>query len=239
VAVDVAAGEGFGGDNGPIVVRSALDEGIERRLGRATVLADAVAEGSVMPFDRLFAGRDEGLPGAAASMGGRARMGVPTRILAHREAQEIEAHPAFVGMQGVRDAGLRGVQLEPYRGQEGSHRRVCRFDRVAAVVQDDEVISLCRLPGYADPGGEAQRASQDAVGIIQRPLSGVRCSSLLWCPPIVARDQPQAGGRHAHGLLEGETMSGSGESDDDRQPAGLCRPRPSCPSGPAGAVGIT
>ena len=68
------------------------------------------------------------------------------------------------------------------------------------------------------PVGKAQRASQGAVGIIRRPLYGVRCSSLLWCPPIVARDQPQAGGRHAHGLLEGETMSGSGESDDDRPP---------------------
>jgi hypothetical protein len=62
--------------------------------------------------------------------------------LAHREAQEIEAHTTLAGMQGVRDAGLRGVQLEPYRGQEGRHRRVCRFDRVAAMVQDDEVISV-------------------------------------------------------------------------------------------------
>ena len=69
-------------------------------------------------------------------------MGCPTGILAHREAQEIEAHPALTRMQGVRDVGLRGVQLQAHRGQEGAHGRLCRFDRVTAMVEDDEVISV-------------------------------------------------------------------------------------------------
>lgn len=69
-------------------------------------------------------------------------MGFPTRILAHREAQEIEAHLTLTGMQGVRDAGLRGVQLQAHRGQEGAHGRLGRFDRLAALVEDDEVISV-------------------------------------------------------------------------------------------------
>ena len=66
MTLGVTASEGFGGDGGPIVVRPAPDAGIERRderaLRRAPVLSDEGAEGGVMPFERLFAGRDGVVP---------------------------------------------------------------------------------------------------------------------------------------------------------------------------------
>jgi hypothetical protein len=141
----VEAVEGVFGHRMPeIVGPAALDLVDPRQHGAHVDLGLPVGQCSDLPFqlaDRLV--RDERVDEPLV----RSALPHPLDV----EAEEVEPLPH------VHHAGLVRRQAQTQRGEHGGDLVTHLLDVAAfAAHEHDEVIRLCRVPGYAAPGGSRQ-----------------------------------------------------------------------------------